>query len=147
MDGAQAGTAGTSPAPRIRALGAALAAAALLALAAFLWAVDPSATRILPGCPFHSLTGLHCPGCGSTRAVHQLLHGRVATAFGLNPFLVLALPFLAWGAASAFLEFAAGRRLPGVVLPAFWIHALLAALLLFTVLRNLPFHPFTLLAP
>ena len=41
------------------------AAAALLALAAaaVLFFVDPAATRIFAPCPFHSLTGYHCPGC------------------------------------------------------------------------------------
>ncbi len=40
-------------------------------------------------CPFYSLTGLYCPGCGSGRAVRALLRGRVFEAFGLNPLLFL----------------------------------------------------------
>ena len=31
----------------------------------------------MPKCVFHALTGWDCPGCGSQRAIHALLHGRV----------------------------------------------------------------------
>jgi len=27
-------------------------------------------------CPIYSATGIHCPGCGLTHAVHELVHGR-----------------------------------------------------------------------
>jgi len=26
-------------------------------------------------CPIYSATGIHCPGCGLTQAVHELIHG------------------------------------------------------------------------
>ena len=41
------------------------------------------------------LTGLKCPGCGSQRAVHALLHADLASAFAHNALLVLSLPYLA----------------------------------------------------
>jgi len=124
-----------------------LAALGLAAVAAVVYAVDPAEGRFPPLCPFHAITGLHCPGCGSTRALHQLLHGHLAAAFGLNPLMVLALPFLAWGLLSSAREGLTGRRLPGVFIPAFYLRAFLVLLLLFTVLRNLPIEPFTYLAP
>ena len=38
-----------------------------------------------PGlCSFHRLTGLDCPGCGMTRAFHQLSHGNLAEALEFN---------------------------------------------------------------
>jgi hypothetical protein len=48
----------------------------------------------LPGCPFFELTGLQCPGCGSTRAVNALLHGSFAKAWHYNALAVLLLPFV-----------------------------------------------------
>src|SRR5690606_32381537 len=43
---------------------------------------DPFAETTVAGvtvqCPVHGVTGGFCPGCGSTRAVHELLHGDVA---------------------------------------------------------------------
>lgn len=57
-----------------------------------LYAVDPSTTRIFPPCVWKSITGWDCPGCGSTRATHQLLRGNVSAAFRFNPLLVVGLP-------------------------------------------------------
>ena len=66
-----------------------------VAAAAVLFAVDPEQTPWLPRCPFHALTGLDCPACGSQRAVHALLRLRPAEAFAHNPFLVVSLPYAA----------------------------------------------------
>lgn len=61
-----------------------------------------------PKCPFWSLTGLKCPGCGSQRALHQLLHGQVGAAAQANLLFVLVLPYLLPGLA---LEYTAwGQR-------------------------------------
>lgn len=54
---------------------------------------DP-ADHFFPRCPFLTLTGYQCPGCGSQRALHQLLHLNIKAAFKYNPFLVLILPYL-----------------------------------------------------
>lgn len=67
-----------------------------VAVAALLFFCDPSRTPIYPVCLFHRLTDLNCPGCGSLRAMHQLLHGNVLEALRLNALLVLSLPFFAW---------------------------------------------------
>ena len=42
--------------------------------------VDPSEPGHYPECPFHWITGLYCPGCGTLRAVHALTHGDVLGA-------------------------------------------------------------------
>lgn len=55
---------------------------------------DPSANNLFPKCPFKALTGYECPGCGSQRAIHSLLHGDLATAFRMNAMLVISIPFL-----------------------------------------------------
>ena len=67
--------------------------------AAVLYRFDPMTAHFYPPCVFHLLTGLECPGCGSTRALYHLLHGDVAGAFSLNPMLFVAVPFA--GAATA----------------------------------------------
>lgn len=55
---------------------------------------DPVAHRFFPKCPFLSLTGYQCPGCGSQRAIHQLLQGNLAAAMQYNPLFVCALPYI-----------------------------------------------------
>ena len=45
-------------------------------------------------CPFFSLTGLSCPGCGVTRMIVALVEGDLPRAFASNPFLLLSSPLL-----------------------------------------------------
>lgn len=68
--------------------------------AAILYRFDPTTVRFYPPCLFHALTGLQCPGCGTTRALHHLLHGDVAGAFRLNAMLFAVVPFAALATAS-----------------------------------------------
>jgi hypothetical protein len=37
----------------------------IVAVAAVYFFVDPSASRWVPKCAFHEITGYDCPGCGS----------------------------------------------------------------------------------
>ena len=55
---------------------------------------DPSASRWFPRCPFLMLTGLKCPGCGTQRAIHALLHGDVLSALHFNALLPVSIPLL-----------------------------------------------------
>ena len=68
---------------------------ALVALAIIYYRVSPTSSVFFPKCAFLLLTGLKCPGCGSQRAVHALLHADLASAFVHNALLVLSLPYLA----------------------------------------------------
>lgn len=120
-----------------------VAAAGLMMLRVF----DPATSRLFPPCPVHYLTGWYCPGCGSLRALHQLLHGNLRAAWALNPLTVVLLPFLSYGLASTALFEIRGKELPQPFLRAVWIRALCAAIVLFGIVRNLPLHPFDWLAP
>ena len=60
-----------------------------------LFAINPATSGLFPKCPFLMLTGLKCPGCGSQRAIHCLLHLDIAGAFAYNALLVAALPAVA----------------------------------------------------
>ena len=121
--------------------------AAVATAAAVLRIFDPASSGIFPPCPVHYLTGWYCPGCGSLRAIHQLLHGNLRAAWAMNPLTVMLLPFLTYGLASSALFEIRGRGLPEPFLRGVWIQALCIAILLFGIARNLPLHPFDLLAP
>ena len=121
--------------------------AAFAGSAVMLRIFDPATSGIFPPCPVRYLTGWYCPGCGSLRAIHQLLHGDLWAAWALNPLTVILLPFLAYGLISAALFEIRGQGLPEPFLRAEWIRALCAAIILFGIVRNLPGHPFELLAP
>lgn len=74
---------------------AAVAAILSAALVVALYAVDPTRHMLTPPCPYLTLTGLACPGCGLTRAVHFLLHGDVSLAFAYNPWAFVGAPAMA----------------------------------------------------
>lgn len=125
-----------------------LAAVATLAVGAtvVLHNVDPyAAGNPLPSCPLYALTGLYCPGCGSTRCLYSLVHFDLPGAMAMNPLLVLSLPLLL-----LMLLNGAGirpRRLDPLMRllasPMFWLIVLVG----YAVLRNLPWAPFTGMAP
>ncbi len=137
--------AGFSPRWQIVA-GSCLCAAA----AVYVYAVNPTQGGY-PSCFLYQTTGLYCAGCGATRALHALLHGRVLEALHDNVLFISLLPvFLAL--AGIYLGKAWRRNgWPGVTLPeavllrgGFGAVALMVA---FMVVRNLPGAPFDLLRP
>jgi hypothetical protein len=113
------------------------------------WALrhaDPNAagSPFLP-CLFNAFTGLYCPGCGTTRALHALVHGDLVGMLAMNPLLPLvlvALPILVLQGLgyrlplpTRLLAVLTNPKLWLVVIPGYW------------VLRNLPWWPFSWLAP
>ena len=57
----------------------------------FYYVFNPESNRFLLKCPFKFATGFDCPGCGSQRALHALLHGEFIQAFSYNPLPVVHL--------------------------------------------------------
>jgi hypothetical protein len=113
-----------------------------------LYLVDPARSRILPACPTYLLTGIYCPGCGTARMLHSLLHLRLVEALDHNVLMVFLLPVVLYAGLATYLAFVFGRSLIPALRIAHWISLLiLVAIVVFTVLRNLPFSPFTYLAP
>lgn len=45
-------------------------------------------------CLFNEITGMYCPGCGTTRAITAFCMGDYAKAFRYNPILVVWVPYL-----------------------------------------------------
>ena len=119
----------------------------VVAISIVFFLVDPASSRLYPSCPFYLLTDLHCPGCGTLRALHQLLHLNIASAIRMNPLTVFSMPFLGYAFLSRSSSEFTGKPLPKVFVPATLIWTLLAVIIAFWVFRNIPFYPFSLLAP
>ena len=118
-----------------------------LGLAVLYFALDP-ARYPFPRCPFLMLTGLYCPGCGSQRAFHALLHGQVGRAAGLNLLAVLCGPLLAVGAVDGTRAWFSGQPQRAALLYRPWLGWLVAGVVGgFAVGRNLPGPVGTWLAP
>lgn len=77
---------------RWMSVGAGAIGATWIATAAAIYRPDG---RSLPiGCPFQRLTGLDCPGCGSTRSLGALARLDPVAAFDHNVLVPLALVFV-----------------------------------------------------
>ena len=109
----------------------------LIAGAAVLYFFNPAQVNFYPVCFFYKTTGLLCPGCGTLRAMHQLLHGHLREALRFNPLIVSLLPVVAWGCLLAARESKANKPALAWIRPS-WLWIGLAVLLVFTILRNLP---------
>jgi hypothetical protein len=114
---------------------------AAIALLILLFLVNPVQASWFPACPFHKFTGLDCPGCGSMRGLHSLLHGHILEALDYNLLLLPSIPLLATGfyhkvtarGASAWMLF----NRPVLAL---WI------VICFWILRNIPVSAFSWLS-
>ncbi|MGC4016667.1 MAG: DUF2752 domain-containing protein [Luteolibacter sp.] len=111
----------------------------------FLRASLPKLARWVPPCGFRRWTGWWCPGCGGTRCTMRLIHGDVAGAWAMNPLaMILGGAFAGWMLLGLVCEWR-GRRMPAM--PSWLAWFLPTLILVFWLARNLPWWPFTLLAP
>ncbi len=70
-----------------------IAAVTLLVALCVYFYFDPS-DHLFPRCPFLVATGYECPGCGSQRAIHALLHGDIVAAWHFNAMLIVFIPII-----------------------------------------------------
>jgi len=119
----------------------------VMALLGMVFVINPVNNPLLPPCLFHRLTGLYCPGCGSTRAIHHLLHGQWQEALRLNALVTILGPLLVGGLAWERLSRRSVRPWSFNQLSPTLVWALVGVVLLFGIVRNIPCYPFTLLVP
>ena len=115
--------------------------------AVMVFLIEPGKGGAYPPCMFHLLTGLHCAGCGSTRAIHHFLHGRIARAFFYNPLVVILLFPLGLYLLNQARFVIWGKRWRTPEIPIKYLWVLVLVVILFWILRNIPYYPFILLAP
>jgi hypothetical protein len=108
---------------------------------------EPGKYPFYPLCPFHTLTGLNCPACGSLRAVHQLSHGNILAAFHFNPLLVVSLPFVGIFLARNLSDRITGSTLRPMEQRPLLLWLVLGVLFAFGILRNLHFPSLGRLGP
>ncbi len=116
----------------------------------YIYFFDPARYSILfIPCAFYESTGLFCPGCGNTRALHAFVHLNLLEMINHNllfPFLFVAV---AWLLVGEYLNLLLGRRVLWLPkkFPIWLAISVFVFVGLFVLLRNLPFAPFDWLAP
>ena len=120
---------------RSRCILTAVLFAAVVTAGIYIFHRDPTGNIFIP-CGFRLVTGLHCPGCGGTRAVWHLLHGNILSCLRHN---ILLLPLGAMILTLIWRPEALDRKMMPFVLP--------GVLVTFFILRNIQWGPFVYLAP
>jgi Protein of unknown function (DUF2752) len=110
---------------------AAIVLAALAADEAF----DPTRHHV-PLCPLHAVTGIWCPFCGGLRSAYELTRLHIGAAVHYNLFVVAAAPVAAACWIDGIIRTRAAQ--PPRRAPRWLIGVVVAALLVFTLVRNLP---------
>ena len=127
-----------------------LAPAAILgcmgAATAYTLISDPTqaAASDSPTCLLKYTTGFVCPGCGGTRAFYYLLQADLPAAARHHAVFVFAVPFLVWLYVAWAVNRVAGRRvLPELRLGGSTVAIFMGVWGVWSLLRNLPWAPFT----
>lgn len=110
---------------------------------------SPLAGQIpFPKCPSYSILHINCAGCGSQRAVHELLHLNFLKAFYYNPLFILALPFLIYLFGVILYNFIFDKNIKLKILyTTTFANFLIYILIIYTILRNLPFQFLSIFNP
>ncbi len=122
---------------KIKTIVAVAAIIFLAAMAIVYYKYNPLESNMFPKCGFYVLTGWKCPGCGSQRALHFLLHGQFAESFMQNPLLWVGAIYIAVTQLMRISWFGARCERLRLSLTGLWASVTwLVAILAYWVLRN-----------
>lgn len=98
-------------------------------------------------CPSNLLFGINCPGCGSQRAFHYILHLDILEALRYNALFVISLPIVVYWLIIKLLNkiYGTKKTIPFLT-NKYVIIGLLIIIVIFGILRNIPIYPFNLLS-
>lgn len=108
---------------------------------------DPINNLLFPKCPLLYTTGIYCPGCGSQRATHALLHFDIINVFKINLLFLPAILLIMYHIGIHIVNKVLGTKYSSLLDHTKAPIIVLVIVVLFWILRNLPYFPFTLLAP
>jgi hypothetical protein len=110
--------------------------AALLGGLAVVYRFAPTEYSFYPRCPIYLTTHWLCPGCGSTRALHALLHLQIQSALHYNALFTTLFPFVCLWIGFIAYRILRYDQFPNLAFPRSLGICLAVTVVLFTVARN-----------
>ncbi len=118
-----------------------------LSLALFYFLTNPNEVNYLPECPLYLTTGIYCPGCGSQRATHQLLNLNIFGVLQQNVLFFISLIFIGYHLIVTGINTIFKKNIYNYIYHPKTPLVILVVILIFWILRNIPYYPYNLLAP
>ena len=118
-----------------------------IGLALIYFLISPSEVDFLPKCPFYSVTGLYCPGCGSQRATHQLLHFNLTGVLQQNLLYFMGMIIIAYHLTIVAINYLFKKNIYNLIYHPKTPIVILVVIIAFWITRNIPIYPFNILAP
>ena len=122
-------------------------AVGIIGLGLFYFFINPQEVNFLPECPLHATTGFYCPGCGSQRATHKLLNFNIFGALQQNVLYLISLLLLGYHLIITGINTIFKKQLYNYIYHTKTPLVILVLIIIFWILRNIPYYPFNLLAP
>lgn len=108
-----------------------------LVILAVIYFILGSIFHIYLVCPFHEITGLHCPGCGVTRMIISMYKLDFYQAFRYNPLLFIFSPFILFLLINYIYCSFKNKKSIYKKIPSLVWNILLVITILFWILRNI----------
>lgn len=114
---------------------------------AIFFSIDGGMTYAGKPCIIYKLTGFDCPGCGGQRMIYHILNGEIQLAIKNNLLFFLGAPILGYFYYCCIQVYIFKRRryLDKFVFHPKFAVIFIASIVIFTILRNIPFIPFNYL--
>lgn len=118
-----------------------------IGLAFLYFFVNPNNVDFFPKCPLYVTTGIYCPGCGSQRATHQLLQLNFIGVLQQNVLYFFGLFILGYHLTIEGLNLFLKKNVYNYLYHPKTPIVILVIIIVYWILRNIPYYPFSILAP
>ena len=110
----------------------------LLILILAIIGVNSNLMQYTPSCLFYEATNLHCPSCGGTRCVENILKGNFKEAFLFHPIFFIVIFYILLCNIVYLINLNKKKEILTWIYPKYWYAIIFAVILvIYGILRNL----------